>query len=280
MNVSNGGLAAQLLEKLYICDLSRYSGTYVLSENGETVRNTGSVMWFAAPDARGLYYSDQRNFDYLTYLSAKTMDETCVLERACANIIMRDDTVLFLDEEDGCVCEFDPAKGKSSYMIKEKVFSFILAADKVYYASENGLKCFDLHSRRTGKLEDCFPVCLNFSDGYLVFSDKYRDFTLCRFDVSQNELVVFDDIRAQSIITTEKYIFASNLADGNSIIRTDITTGESIRFCGESADKLHIIGKHLYFLNQFENNAWYRVPLSGGRPVPVLLVANCPATKR
>ena len=277
MNVSNGGLVAQLLDKLYICDLSRYSGTYVLSEDGETVRNTKSVMWFAAPGERGLFCSDQRNFDCLTYMDIETMDETCVLERACANLIMHDGKVLFLDEEDGCVCEFDPAKGKSSYVIKEKVFSFILVADTVYFASENGLKCFDLHSRRTDKLGDCFPVCLNFSDGYLVFSDKHRDFALCRFDISQNKLEVFGDIRTQSIITTEEYIFASNLADGNSIVRADITTGESIRFCGESADKLHIIGKHLYFLNQFDNNAWYRVPLSGGRPVPV--VADCPATQ-
>jgi len=183
---------------------------------------------------------------------------------------MHNKNILFLDQEDGYVCEYNPVQGKSSYIFREKVFSFILVTDTIYYTSENGLKCFNLHSKRTGKLIDCFPVCLNYLDGQLIFADKYQDFALCRLDISQNKFIVFDEIRTQSIITTDGYIFASNLNDGNSIVRADIITGQSIRFCGESADKLHIIGEYLYFLNQDDNNTWHKVPISGGRPIPVL----------
>jgi len=267
MNVSNGGLIAQLHDNLYVCDLSEYSGTHILSADGVSVWNMKAVMWFAVPDGQGVYCSDQRNFDFLTYLDGNSMEETCVLKRACANLIKSGDTILFLDEEDGFVYEYDPAKKKSSLVIKEKAYSFILNNNVLYFAAESGLKCFNLRNKRTEKLKECVPICLNFSSEQLIFADKNQDFALCRFDISQNKLVVLDDIQTQSIITSEEYIFASNLADSNSIVRVDINTGESIRFCGESADKLHIVGEHLYFLNQNDNNSWYRVPFEGGRPV-------------
>ena len=270
MNVSNGGLIALLSDSLFICDLSKYSGTYIMPEDGCAVRNMGAVMWFAAPDGHGLYCSNQRNHDFLTYLDGKTMDEACVLERACANIFKRGGTLLFIDEEDDLVYEYDKARKRCSLVIKEEVLSFILVSDTVYFASESGLKRFDLKNRRTEKLNDCLPLSLNFVCDQLIFADRNRDCALCKFDIGKKKLVVFDDVQTQSVITTKEHIFASNLADGNSIVRVSIETGGSIRFCGESADKLHIIGKYLYFINHGDNNSWYKVSLSGGRPVLVL----------
>ena len=269
MNVSNGGLIASLCGDLYVCDLSGYGGTRVISRDGSTDRDIGVIMWFAAPDGNGLYCSNQKDYDYLTYINGNDGVETCLQKRPCANLALRGGNVLFIDEEDSLVYEYDPGKDKSSLVIKETTTSFILVSDTLYFAAEGGLKCLDLSSGCTEKLADCFPVCLNFTNGYLVFADEYQDFALCRYDVSQGKFTATDDIRAQSIITTEEYIFASNLADNNSVVRADLVTGESIRFCGDSADKLHIVDKYLYFLNQNDNNAWYKVPLAGGRPARV-----------
>ena len=267
MNVSNGGLIAQLNGNLYVCDLHQYSGTRVFSSDGVSVWDTHTMMWFAASDGHGIYCSNQRDYDFLTYIDGKTMTEKRLLDKACANLIVHNDRVLYIDEEDGLVYAYDPVKEKSALVINEKVFSFILSDDSIFYTSESGLKRFDYPNGRTDKLKECFPVCLNYSVGRLIFADKRKAYVLCCYDMNQNRLEAYDNIRTQSVITTGEYIFASHLSDSNSIVRVSLLTGESIRFCGERADKLHIIEEHLYFLNQNDNNAWYRIPIAGGRPM-------------
>lgn len=269
MNISNGGLIAELNGNLYYCDLCQYSGTRIFSGDGVPVWDTKAVMWYAASDGRGIYFSNQRDFDHLTYLDGASMTESQILKRACFNLVMHDDMVLFIDEEDNYLYEFDPEKNRCALVIKEKVFSFIVVADSIYFASENGLKTFGFSGKRTEKLHDCAPVCLNSADGRLIFADKSHDYAVSCFDIGENKLTVLDRIPTQSIITTEDYAFVSDLSDNNAIVRINILTAESIRFCGESADKLHIIDDYLYFLNQNDNNAWYRIPLSGGRPMRV-----------
>jgi len=299
MNVSNGGLIAQLRGDLYVCDLGGYGGTRVLSRYGALVGEVSAVMWFAASDGNGLYCSNQRDYDYLTYISAGGLLENWPdvrrdgddvaygpnqlfatagrglltgvrrQKRACANLVMREGRVLFIDEEDGFIYEYDPKRDKCSPVLKERVSSFILVYKTIFFASESGLGSFGFHDGRKKKLADCFPVCLNYSNGYLLFADKRRDLALCRYDIGHGVLTATDGIKTQSIITAGDYIFASNLADGGSIVRAGLLAGEAIRFCGESADKLHIVGQHLYFLNQNDKNAWYRLPIAGGRPVPV-----------
>ena len=269
MNVSNGGLIAQLNGHLYCCDLCNYSGTRILSEDSIPVWDMKAAMWFAASDGRGIYCSNQRDYDYLTYLDGKNMTESRILKRACLNLAMLNSRLLFIDEEDSFVYEFDPEKAKCALVIKEKVHSFILVSDTIYFASESGLKSMEIRGKRTEKLNDCSPVCLNYSERRLIFADKSRDYAVCSYDTTQGKLTVLDRMPAQSMIATEEYVFVSNLSDNDAIVRININTGESIRFCGESADKLHIIGENLYFLNQNDSNAWYKLPLSGGRPTRV-----------
>jgi len=276
MNVSNGGLVAQLHDCLYVCDLSGYRGTIALPQDGSPAWETGAVMWFAASDGRGLYCSNQRDYDCLTYLSGSDRAETRLLKRACANLVMLGSKVLFLDEEDGYIYIYDPERGKSSLVAKETASSFILVSDTIYFASESGLKRFSPNDRCVEKLANCYPVCLNFAGGQLIFADGNKDYALCRYDIGRCKLTVTEGIRAQSIIATEEYIFAANLDDGNSIVRAGLAGGEPIRFCGECADKLHIIGEDLFFLNRNDRNAWYRVSVSGGRPTPVLAMPGGP----
>ena len=276
MNVSNGGLVAQLHDCLYVCDLSGYSGALAVSQDGAIAWETSAIMWFAASDGSGLYCSNQRDYDCMTYLSGRDRTETRILERACANLVMHGGNVLFLDEEDGFIYEHDPMRGKSSLFIKETATSFIVVSDMLYYASESGLKSFDLNNGRTEKLANCFPVSLNFAGGQLIFADASQDYALCRYDVGQSRVVASDGIRTQSVITTEEYIFACDLDDGNSIVRLGLAAGAPIRFCGECADKLHVIGEDLFFLNRNDRNAWYRVSVSGGRPTPVLAMPDGP----
>jgi len=269
MNISNGGLIAQLNGNMFYSDLSQYSGTRVLTEDDVPVCEMKAVMWFAAADVRGIYFSNQRDYDYLTYLDERSMTETRIQKRPCLNLVMCNERVLFIDEEDNFIYEYDPDKDKCSLVIKEKASSFILVSDTLYIAAENGLKSYDLRGKRIDKLSNCAPVCLNYSDGCLIFADKSRDYAVSGFDLRQEKLAILDRMPSQSMITSGEHVFVSDLSDNNSIVRINIRTGDSIRFCGESADKLHIIGEHLYFLNQNDANTWHKLPLSGGRPKPV-----------
>jgi len=271
MNISNGGLIAQVDDALYISDVSGYAGTHVLASDGTLAWEASAIMWFAAPDAKGIYCSNQKDYDYLTYIDGVNRSETRIMKRACSNLIMQDKEILFLDDEDGFVYEYNHEKDSCSLIIKEPVLSFIIVSNVIYFASETGLKCFHFHKRKTEHLADCSPVCLDYIDGHIIFADQQRDFALCKYSIEQDKVIEIDGIRTQSIVATEEYIFVCNLNDSNAIVRLEPTNCDSIRFCGESAEKLHIVDEYLYFLNQNDNNRWYRVPYSGGRPVSVLV---------
>ena len=269
MNISNGGLIAQLNGNMFYSDLSQYSGTRALNEDDAPIWNMKAVMWFAAPDGRGIYCSNQRDYDYLTYLDANNMTETRVQKRACHNLAMHDGRLLFIDEEDSQIHEYDPDKDRCSLVVKEKANSFILVTDMLYFAAENSLKSYNLRARRIDKLSNCAPICLNYTEGQLIFADKSHDYAVSAFDLRHEKLTILDRMPTQSMITSNEHVFVSDLSDNNSIVRINIRSGESIRFCGESADKLHIINDQLYFLNQNDSNTWHHLPLSGGRPNPV-----------
>jgi hypothetical protein len=227
-------------------------------------------MWFAAPHATKIYYSNPRDNDYLYCLDTESLTENCLLARPCGNITVFEHKLYFLDETDSLIYSFDPQTERSTAVLKEQVFSFIIHAGIIYGAFAKGLLEFNLQSRSSAILTDHIPLCLNYTNNGLVFADRSHDCFLSSLDTVKNKPVKINHIKTQSIVTGERHIYAANLLDNSSIIRVDMNSGEAIRFCGEKADKLHIIDGHLYFLNQNDKNAWYKMPLSGGRSIRLL----------
>jgi hypothetical protein len=270
MNISNGALVAKHRNRLYVSDLENYQGTYILAEDGNILDKTDGAMWFASPYGAAIYFSNQKDYDYLYCLDTESLQEKCLLQKPCANIALFEDKLLYLDEADSHVYRFDIQTGKTALLIKEEIFSFILYEGLLYGAYAKGLLEFDLRSGRSKLLTNHIPLCLNYIATGLVFSDRSKDCLLSGLEAGQREPQKINHIKTQSLIADENYIYAANLLDNSSIVRVDMASGETIRFCGEKADKLHIIEDHLYFLNQNDKNAWHRMPLSGGRSMRLL----------
>jgi len=270
MNISNGALITLHRDRLYVCDLENYQGAYIFDESGDILGKIEGLMWFAAPHGAHIYYSNQKDNDYLYCLDTKSQSESCLLKRPCGNIVVFDDRLFFLDETDSLIYEFNAQKAKIVSLIKEKVYSFILYEGIFYCAFTKGLLEFDLQSGKSAILTDHIPMCLSYTSNGLVFADRSNDFALSGLKQGQNEPAKINNIKTQSIVVGDQYIYAANLLDNRSIARVDINSGEVIRFCGERADKLHIIDGYLYFQNQNDKNAWYKMPLSGGRSVRLL----------
>jgi hypothetical protein len=192
------------------------------------------------------------------------------LASPCSYITLYENKLFFLDETDSQLYKFDLATNKTSIVIKEESLSFIIKAGTIYYATDRGLMEHDLQRGKSSLLTDHIPLCLGYAGSGLIFADRSHDFCLSGLVLGQKEPRKINHIKTQSIATDGQYIYASNLLDNSSIVRVDSISGEAIRFCGEKADKLHIIGNHLYFLNQNDKNAWYKMPLSGGRAIRLL----------
>ncbi len=270
MNVSNGGLIATLNGCLYAADLENFAGTHIIDGSGQRVGGLQGIMWFAAPDDRGFYFSNQRDCDYLTYFDGGRGSETRMEERPCANLIMSSDELYLLDEENGYICAFDVRRQRSSPVVKERVSSFVLEAGMLYYASEGFLKQCDLRGRHAENLLQCEPVCLNVSQGKLIFADEAQNSVLTVWDIRQKTAAQVGHLRTQSMAADGDYVFVADMTDNGSIVRVRLSTGETLRFCGEKTDRLHIEAPFLYFLNSNDSNAWYRIPLSGGRHVRLI----------
>ena len=271
MNISNGALIAKHYNRLYVCDLENYRGTYILAaEGGDIVGRIDGVMWFAATLGDRIYYSNQKDNDYLYCLDTVSLSERCLLKKPCGNITVFDDKLFFLDETDSLMYEYDPPTAKVTQLMKEKVFSFILREGIFYCAFAKGLLKLDLPGKKSAILTDHIPLCLNHTSNGLVFADRSHDFALSVLQPGQDKPREIGQIKTQSIVAGGLYIYAANLLDNRSIVRVDIDSGEAIRFCGEKADKLHMIDGYLYFQNQNDKNAWYKMPLSGGRSIRLL----------
>jgi hypothetical protein len=270
VNISNGALLAKGRDKLFVCDLEHYQGTYILDGAGGLTGRLDGLMWFAVAQEGCIYYSNQRDHDYLYGLDTESLSESCLLKRPCADLAWYGGQLLFTDETDSRIYKYDIQTGHAAALSQEAVFSFIEHAGILYCACAKGLLEMDLSGGDSTLLTEHIPLCLNYTSAGLVFADRSRDFCLSLLPAGQREPLPLNRVKTQSIVAGPQHIYAANLLDNRSIVRLDLKGGEAIRFCGDQADKLHIVDDQLYFLNQNDNNAWYRMPLSGGRSVRVI----------
>ncbi|MCL1905399.1 MAG: DUF5050 domain-containing protein [Clostridiales bacterium] len=270
MNISNGALITKHKGRLYVCDLENYRGTYILDEECGVAGRIEGLMWFAATLGTSLYYSDQRDKDYLYCLDTESLSENCLLKRPCGYITVFDDRLFFLDETESLIHELDLKTGKTSPVMRERVSSFILWEGAFYCASAKGLLRFGLYGGKGDLLTEHIPLCLAYSALGPVFADVSHNFALSVLKDGQRTPDKAGRVKTQSLAVEGRYIYAADLTDDCSVVRLHTEGGGAIRFCGERAEKLHIIEDHLYFLNQNDKNAWYKMPLSGGRSIRLL----------
>ncbi len=269
MNISNGGLISKVNDKLYICDLENYSGTDIIVDNGFTVGKVRGLMWFSNTTQDKIYYSNQADNDYLYCYDISSLMEQCVMQKACYNIMLYNESLLYIDEINNYIYQLNLQSNNTQRLINEQVTSFIILNNNLFYSTHNSFKVFDINLRQARRISDAVPICINILDDKLVFANEVKDYVLSIFNLSNGELYQIDDIQTQSIITDNRYIYAVNDLDNLSITRVDMFAGEIIRICGEKASKLHIIEDYIYFQNLSTQNAWHKMPLTGGQIIRV-----------
>jgi hypothetical protein len=232
MNISNGALIVKHDDRLYVCDLENYQGTYILGEDGGVEGKIDGLMWFAAPYGNNIYFSNQRNYDHLYCLDAQNLSVNCILKHPCSYLTIFADKLYFLDETDSLLYEMDLKSNRINPLIKDKISSFILCKGACYCACAKGLLVFDLRSGKSTWPMEHIPLCLDHTPGGLIFSDTSRGFVLSSLKTGQREPEVVGCVKTQSLVTAEEYIYAANLSDNRSIVRLTLGGGEAIRFCG------------------------------------------------
>lgn len=265
MNTSNGGLIVRHQDMLIVSDLENYQGTFVLGENDAILKKIAGLMWFGISYGQHIFYSNQKDYDYLYCFDLEVFNEKCLLKKPVSHITLFEEKLLFLDESDRRIYKFDINTGKAVSLLKEQIFSFVVHEGIIYAAYASGLLKYNLHSGKSSVLTDHIPYTLNAAAHSLFFADRSQDFFLSKLEPGDKEPLRINNIKTQSIVVKEPFIYTANLLDNHSIIRLDMDTSSGIRFCGDKADKLHIIGDDLYYLNQNDKNSWYKLSLAGGR---------------
>ncbi|MCL1975337.1 MAG: DUF5050 domain-containing protein [Firmicutes bacterium] len=270
MNTSNGALIIRHKKLLYVCDLENHLGTHVLNEDSQLIGKINGLMWFAASWGEDIYYSNQKDHDYLYCLDTQSLSENCILNWPCSYLTVYADSLYFLHEADNFIYKLELPSHEPTAVIKEEFRSFIIHEGFLYGAQAQGLLKFDMHSTKSSLLTGHMPFCLNLLADVLYYADCAQDYYLCSLCMDEKKPHRVDLIKTQSIISEGNYLYAANMLDNRAIVRINAVNGETIRFCGEKAEKLHIIDNYLYFLNQHDKNAWYKMPLSGGRCLRVM----------
>lgn len=266
-NAASGGLVLERGGKLFLSDLSRYSGTYMLDQaTGETALLDG-VFWFMNDAEDGIYYSDQlRGHRLCRFDTVRGVPET-VSEHPCCGLVRQEDALYYIHENDRKLYRFMLRGRDTTCIADEPVDAFALRGDKVYYATAQGIRSCSASDGGREIVSDASAAGLLLVGEKLFFADKKNGYRLSALDLATGSMEAFGELVPGSLASDGRYIYCSNRRHADSIYRVDVSTGSSIRICGESADYLHVVGEHLYFCSGCE---WYKMSLSGGQPVKVI----------
>ena len=273
MNLMSGGLVCEHQGKMYVCDIAQYKGTFVLDAKGKREDTLDALMWFINHWKDMLYYSDQKNGCFLYEYDTKKNESRCLLKKPVAYITILDSTLYFIDENDGFLYSFPLQKQKQACLLREQIETYFIYNEQIYFVSRRGgFWKTELNGGRQKRISDDSPVSPQIIDGKIVFSDRDDSLSLYLMDDDGNNKSYLDAgaARTQSFITVERYIFASDLADNGALVRIDSANGHRVRFYGECVDKLHLVDDSLVFINKNAQNMWYKLPVSGGRAIPLI----------
>ncbi|MCL6605673.1 MAG: DUF5050 domain-containing protein [Paenibacillus sp.] len=261
-NLQNGGLIHRNGDSLLITDIKGYSGTYLIHNDTSFDIFTDSLMWFMNGEGSGILYSDQRRGNRLFRSATDARDDKLLLDKPCAQPLLRGDTVYYMDEQDGCLycCSADGQYDRR--LTEEKVNGFLLLEDEtVIFASGQGIRLTGADGRKVETLSPESAGRMVRVGDRLAYADLGSDLTLKLLDLNSGESSVMEGIAAASINTDGRYLYCANRRNGSSLYRVDPRSGSSIRISGESANYLHVLDGEVYFSHRRE---WYRLPLAGG----------------
>jgi len=264
-NLSNGGLVTILNNKIYITDIKKFTGTYIIGSGHQ--KQLDGLFWFMNCDDSYIYYSDQKRENYLLRFNICTESTEVIVESPCYGVIFIDGCCYYINERDKKLYRYSLSERKGEVIADNNVLCFFAGGDTIFYSTDRGIYCCTLKGEMREEISDVPGVGLIALDEKIFFADKENNYILTMLDINTGEREIFEEISPISINTDGNYLYCSNRKHPNSIYRIDFRRKTCIRICGESSDYLHIIDDELYFCS---NLGWYKMPLSGGQPQKII----------
>ncbi|WP_051569331.1 DUF5050 domain-containing protein [Alkaliphilus transvaalensis] len=271
-NIINGGLALKIQSSHYFTNIGDCSGTYLVDEGNIPKKVADGLAWFMNFHGEYIYYSEERDNNYLYRLNVITNQEEVVLKKSCSNLILFNNYIYFIDEIDRRLYKCRSNGSELMKEVNEEVVCFTINNDSLFYATSNAIKqVYLINGNKETVVTDVEAIRLLVKEEQIILVDKNNNYYLTLYDLPSKNKHTFDGMMTTDFNVDERYIYCSNSNDGKTIYRISIEDGSSIRICGDKASNLHVIEDEIFFINEDKNNSWYKISVSGGHAKMVML---------
>ncbi|GIO85884.1 hypothetical protein J25TS5_28160 [Paenibacillus faecis] len=269
-NIHNGGVAFESGNGLFLADLRGYSGTFRRDEAAGVTELLDGVFWFMNEAEDAIYCSDQTRGNRLCRLGRGSQAPEPLLDRPVYGLTRQGEWLYYIGENDRKLYRCLLNGRSEARVADDAVEAFVVEANRIYYATEQGIRSCGLDGGDRELVSEHIAVQLITLGERLVFADKKNQHLLTVLYPPTGQSSVYDDIAPNSLNSDGRYLYCANRLNESSIYRIDPDTGSRIRICGERADYLHVLRDTLYFCSRQE---WYRMSLSGGQAVKVITLS-------
>lgn len=269
-NNQNGGLVFEAENKLYVSDVYTYKGLITVEET--KVHKINDVMaWFINQDTNDkyLYYSNENKRNKLCRMNVEEKEENIITEDTIYLLTLYDNYLYYINQEDGKLYRCDKQGRYKEVVINDHVTSYMIADRKIWYGVESGIGTCNLEGFHKETLTKDTGTSIAYAEDALAFCNKNKNNCITVVDLIDAGQYDIDGSYATNISVYDNYLFFSHKKEQCAIYRYNLTNRDSIKFTSETAEYLHIIDKHIIFYDVYGTHDWMKVPISGGRAVPL-----------
>lgn len=224
------------------------------------------VFWFMNKSDDMIVYSDQARGNRLCCMNIRSQASQVLVDQPAYGVIVHGDWIYYINESDHAIYRCTLNGKDKSRIADDRVESFLMDEDRIYYASQQGIRSCSLSGKdRELVLEDAAVFLLKV-DNKLVYANRSNRYLLTLHDIHTGMTRQEEEISPNSLNSDGRYLYCANRSNERTIYRIDPDTGHKIRICGESADYLHIVEDMLYFCSR---RNWFRMSLTGGQAVKI-----------
>lgn len=273
LNTSNGGLILKLHSgQILLTDVATYTGTYMVHSDHSLEKLSEGLFWFMNADNQDIYYSDQKNSNWLYKYNLFERRAELILDQPCYSLTLKEDWLYFINEIDQNLYRVSKDGSNLTKIVDEQILGFDMTNNPIWYATVHGkVKAFDLLNLKQGEVLDISAVGLiGFDNRFLIYADRYQGYRLTFYDISNEEFLINEDVEATNFNTDGRFIYCSNKKEESSLFRISIEDNNPVRIFGGHADFIHLVDGEIFFLEAGRKRAWYRMPITGGQAKNVM----------
>lgn len=269
-NNQNGGLVFKTEDNLYVSDVYTYKGLITVGEiKTEIIKDV--IAWFINQDTNGkyLYYSNANKRNKLCKMNIEEKEENSVVEDPVYLITLYDNYLYYINQEDGKLYRCDKQGRYKEVIVNDYVMSYTIADHKIWYAVESGIGCCNLEGFDKETLSKDTGTSIIYAGDIAAFCNKNKNNCITVLDLIGSQQYDIAGSYTENINIYENHLFFSHKKEQCALYRYNLSSRDSIKFTSETSHYLHIIDKHIIFYDVYGTHEWLKIPVSGGRAIPL-----------